>query len=100
MGAQPISRSLRSSWRQLNDGYFPTHSGSQDKFVPKCRRDRQTGFQQGFEMRFGGFLKMKHGFATVCSVRVTARQETGFSYPNAVLVASQLDFGNWHNHVV
>jgi hypothetical protein len=100
MGVQPISRSRRSSFRQLNEGYLPTRSGGQDKFVAKRRRNGQASFQQSLEMRFGCLLKVENRFAPVGSVRVATRQETGFSNPNAVLVASQLDFRNWNDHVV
>ena len=52
---------------------FP-QSGGKNKFVPKGFRNRASGFEERFEMSFGGLLKAQGGLAAIASVRVTAGQ--------------------------
>src|SRR4030095_10543089 len=65
---------------------FAHESGRENKFVAERRRDRATGFQQSFQMCFGGLLKAEQGLASVASVSVAAGQEAGFGDPHTVFI--------------
>ena len=67
---------------------FAPKSGGENEFVAKGFRNGPSGFEQRFEMRFGGLLKTQGGFTPVASVRVTARQQRRFGDPHAVFVPS------------
>lgn len=52
-----------------------SRSGGENKFIAESFGNRPSGFEQRFEMFFGGLLKTKGSFAPVASVRVTAGQQ-------------------------
>ncbi len=64
----------------------------------RSRRDGAARFQQGFEVRLGGLLKVKKGFAPVASVRVAAGQQAGFGDPDAVFIPSNLHLRKRNDH--
>jgi hypothetical protein len=71
---------------------FAHRSRGEHKFVPERGRYGAPGFQQCFQMRFGGLLKTECGFATVASVSVTPRQQRRLGNPYAVGIPAQLHF--------
>ena len=52
---------------------FP-RSGGQNKFVAESFGNRASGFEERFEVGFGGLLKTQNGFAPITSVRMAAGQ--------------------------
>lgn len=79
-------------------GVFAHESGGENKFVAEGERDGASGFEQRLQMRFGGLLKAKGGFAAVATVRVATRQERGFGDPDTILVLTELNFRERNNH--
>lgn len=79
-------------------GIFPHGSGGEDEFVAKGGGDGTPGFQQRFQMNFGGLLKAEKSFAPVASVRVASRQQGGLGNPHAVFILPDLDSCEWNNH--
>jgi hypothetical protein len=79
-------------------GIFAHGSGGEDEFVAEGRRDGTAGFEQCLQMRLGGLLESRGGFAPVMSMRVAAGQQGGFRNPHAVFILTQLHFGKWNNH--
>jgi hypothetical protein len=77
---------------------FAHRSGGEDEFVAERGRNGMAGFQQRFQMGFGGLLKAENGFAQVASVRVAAGQQIGLGNPDAVFVLSNLHLCEWNNH--
>src|SRR5476651_2702359 len=77
---------------------FTHRSGGENEFIAKGFGNGASGFEQRFEMLFGGLLKTQCGFAPVVSVRVAAGQQRRFGNPHAVFVLSDLDFREWNNH--
>jgi hypothetical protein len=76
-----------------------THgSCGENKLVAECRWDGASGFKQRFQMRFGGLLKAKSGFAPVASMRMTTRQQQRFGDPHAVFVLTNLHFRERNYH--
>ena len=53
---------------------FP-RSRSQNKFIAESFRNRASGFEQRFKVRFGSLLKTQHSLAPVTPVRVTTGQQ-------------------------
>ena len=73
-------------------------SGSEDEFVAEGFRNGTPGFEERFEMGFGGLLKTQGRFAPVASVRVTAGQQTGLGNPDAIFILSELHLRKWNDH--
>lgn len=73
-------------------------SGGQNEPVTESDRNGPSGFEQGFQMGFGGFLKTQQSFPAVFAVGVAAGKLFGLGDSNAGFVPSQVNFGNWHNH--
>lgn len=79
-------------------GVFGHGSGGENKFVAESRRNGASGFEQRFQVSFGGLLKAKRDFAAVTPVRVAAGQQAGLGYPDAVLIPPDLHFREWNDH--
>ena len=77
---------------------FAHGSGGEDKFVAKSFRDGASGFEQGFQMGFGGLLKTQGGFAPVAPMCVTTGQQQRFGDPYAVFIPTELHFRERNNH--
>ena len=79
-------------------GIFAHGSRGEDELVAESGWDGASGFKEGFQMRFGGSLETKRGFAPIASVRVTTGQQRRFGNPNAVFILTNLHFRERHNH--
>lgn len=79
-------------------GVFAHGSSREHEFVAKGRRDGTPGFEQGFEMGFGGLLEPEESFAPIASVRVTAGQQAGFGNPYTVFIPAELHLREWNDH--
>lgn len=77
---------------------FAPGSGGKDKLVAERGRNGAAGCQERLEVRLGGPLKAKHGFAAVAAVRVAAGKQGGFGNPHTILVLSDLHFGKRNDH--
>jgi hypothetical protein len=100
-GAEKFTTDFAESPLQLAAvprGEFGHGSGGENKFVAESRRNGASGFEQRFQVSFGGLLKAKRGFAAVTPVRVAAGQQAGLGYPDAVLIPPDLHFREWNDH--
>jgi hypothetical protein len=77
---------------------FAHGSGGEDEFVAEGGGNGASGFEQGFEVGFGGLLKAEHGFTPVASMRVAAGKQAGFGDPHAILIVAELNFREWNDH--
>jgi hypothetical protein len=77
---------------------FARESRGEDEFVAESWRDGTACFQQRFQMRLGGLLKVKKGFAPVASVRVAAGQQVGLGNPHAIFISSNLHLRKRNDH--
>ena len=77
-GAQQFTTNLPEPPLQLTTipgGIFTPRSAGEDKLVAKGGRNGATGFEQRFQVDFGGLLKAVRDFAAVTSMRVTTGQQ-------------------------
>lgn len=79
-------------------GIFAHESRGKNEPVAERGRDGASGFQQRFQVGFGGLLKAKRGLATVASVRVAAGQQAGPGNPHSVFIPAKSHFREWNNH--
>ena len=82
----------------VEGGVFAQRSGGENKFVAESGWNGASGFEQRFQMRFGGLLKTKGGFAPVASLCMTTRQQQRFGNPDAVFILTNLHFRERNNH--
>src|ERR1041384_4838529 len=82
----------------MNNSGLAHSSSGENELVAESWRDGASGFEQSFQMRFGGLLKTERGFAAVASVRVTAGQQRRLGNPHAVFVLTELHFRERNNH--
>jgi hypothetical protein len=79
-------------------GVFAHGLCGENKLVAESRWDWTSGFKQRFQMRFGGLLKPKDGFAPVTPLRMTTGQQRRFGDPHAVFILTNLHFRERNNH--
>ena len=79
-------------------GVFAHGSGGENKLVAESGWDGASGLKQRFQMRFGGLLKTKGGFAPVAPMCVTTGQQRRFGDPYTVFIPTELHFRERNNH--
>jgi len=79
-------------------GVFAHRSCSENELVAESRGNGASRFEQGFQMRLGGLLETKGGFAPVAPLRMTTWQQRRFGDPHAVFILANLHFRERNNH--
>ena len=82
----------------VEGGVFAHGLSGENKFIAESGWNGASGFEQRFQMRLGGLLKTKGGFAPVASLCMTTGQQQRFGNPHAVFILTKLHFRERNNH--